>query len=152
MTVSPRATSPANTRLAEARKSVAITIAPSKYATPFTSAVLPSMLISAPRRCISCTCIKRFSKIVSVTFATPTATLFSAINCACISVGKAGCGAVRILTAFNFPSLFTVMVFSTLLTFTSAPASRNFSITASNKSARALCSLTSPPVIAAATM
>ena len=31
MTVSPRATKPANTKLAEARKSVAITIAPSKY-------------------------------------------------------------------------------------------------------------------------
>ena len=129
-----------------------MTVAPSKYSTPFTKAVLPSMLISAPSRCSSCTCINRFSKMVSVTFATPSETQFIAINCACISVGKAGCGAVRIFTAFNLPLLFIVIVFSTLLTFTSAPASRNFSITASSKSARALCNFTSPPAIAAATM
>ena len=42
------ATSPAITRLAEARRSVAITVAPSSVGTPLTKAVLPSILMSLP--------------------------------------------------------------------------------------------------------
>ncbi len=90
ITVSPSATSPAMTRLAEARRSVAITMAPVRRSTPCTSAVLPSISIFAPSRPSSCTCMKRFSKMVSVTNASPSATAFSAMNCACMSVGKPG--------------------------------------------------------------
>ena len=150
ITVSPCATKPAKTRPAEARKSVAITFAPSSTATPFTSAALPSTLMSAPMRCSSCTCIKRFSKMVSTVVETPSAMVFIAINCACISVGKAGCGAVRMFTAFSLPLLFTVILSAVCVTV--APASRSFSITASSKSGRAFFNVTLPPVIAAATM
>ena len=88
--VSPSATRPATTRLAEARRSVAITIAPCSLSTPCTTAVLPSMRMSAPRRCNSTACMKRFSKMVSRIIATPLATALIAMNCACMSVGKAG--------------------------------------------------------------
>ena len=67
--VSPSATSPAMTRLADARRSVAITVAPDRPATPWTTAVLPSISMLAPSRTSSLTCMKRFSKIVSVTLA-----------------------------------------------------------------------------------
>src|ERR1051326_8203471 len=50
--------------------------------------------MSAPRRCISSACWKRFSKIVSVIVPTPSATQFTAITCACMSVGNPGCGIV----------------------------------------------------------
>ena len=40
--------------------------APCSCSTPCTIAVLPSTSMSAPRRSSSCTCMKRFSKIVSV--------------------------------------------------------------------------------------
>jgi hypothetical protein len=46
--VSPRATRPATTRQAEARRSVAMTVAPSSRGTPFTTAVLPLISMSAP--------------------------------------------------------------------------------------------------------
>ena len=64
--VSPSAIRPAMTRQADARRSVAITLAPVSFGTPRTIAVLPSTSMSAPRRTSSCTCIIRFSKIVSV--------------------------------------------------------------------------------------
>ena len=98
-TVSPSATRPAITSPAEARRSVAITLAPCRRSTPFTTAVLPSSLMSAPRRCISSACMKRFSKMVSVMTAVPFATVASAMNCACMSVANPGYGAVRTLTA-----------------------------------------------------
>ena len=43
--------------------------------------------------------MKRFSKIVSVTVAVPSAMASSAMNCACMSVGKPGYSLVRQLTA-----------------------------------------------------
>ena len=61
-------------------------------------AVLPSRRISAPRRRISSMCMKRFSKMVSMMVPTPSATVLSAANCACMSVGNAGYGAVRTST------------------------------------------------------
>ena len=88
--VVPAAISPAITSPAEARKSVAITFAPVNAATPLTIAVLPSTSIAAPRRSNSCTCIIRFSKIVSVMTEVPSARVASAMNCACISVGNDG--------------------------------------------------------------
>ncbi len=48
--VSPSATSAAITRPADARRSVAITVAPDSRGTPLTIAVLPSISIDAPRR------------------------------------------------------------------------------------------------------
>ena len=50
-------------------------------------------------RRISSMCMKRFSKIVSMMVPTPLATVLRAANCACMSVGKAGYGAVRMSTA-----------------------------------------------------
>ena len=50
----------------EARRSVAITGAPRSRSTPSTIAVSPSSWIWAPSRASSCTCMNRFSKIVSV--------------------------------------------------------------------------------------
>ncbi|KAG0931627.1 hypothetical protein G6F31_016736 [Rhizopus arrhizus] len=57
-------------------------------------AVWPSTWMSAPSRSSSLTCMKRFSKIVSLITPTPSATQLSAMNCACMSVGNAGYGAV----------------------------------------------------------
>ena len=48
---------------------------------------------------VRCTCMKRFSKIVSVTSPAPSAMQLSAMNCACMSVGKPGYSVVRKLTA-----------------------------------------------------
>ncbi len=69
--VSPSATRPAITRLAEARRSVAITVAPESFSTPSMTANFPSTWILAPRRTSSFTCMKRFSKMVSVTLDGP---------------------------------------------------------------------------------
>ena len=46
----------------------------------------------APMRHSSGTCMKRFSKIVSVIIAAPSAVAISAIICACRSVGNPGIG------------------------------------------------------------
>src|SRR4030066_176794 len=132
MGVSPAATTPASTRQAEARRSVAMTMAPSSRGTPRTSAVWPDTSMLAPRRRSSCTCMKRFSKMVSVTLAAPSAMVFIAMNCACMSVGNAGCGAVRTSTDFSLPSDLTSIQSSPALTL--APASRSLLITASSVS------------------
>ena len=50
----------------------------------------PWTLMLAPMRLSSGTCMKRFSKIVSVIIAAPSAIAISAIICACRSVGKPG--------------------------------------------------------------
>src|SRR6266851_4783053 len=93
ISVRPSATSPASTILAEARRSVDITGAAVSLPTPLMMAVFPSSRISAPMRRISSMCMKRFSKIVSMMVPTPLATVLSAANCACMSVGNAGDGA-----------------------------------------------------------
>ena len=64
--------------------------APVIFDTPRMMAVLPSTRMSAPRRDSSLRCMKRFSKMVSVITPTPSATVLSAANCACMSVGNAG--------------------------------------------------------------
>ena len=69
---------------------MAITGAPVSCFTPMQMAVLPSTRMFAPMRCSSCTCMKRFSKTFSRMVAVPSATALSAVNCACMSVGKAG--------------------------------------------------------------
>ena len=90
-TVSPRAASAATISDTEARRSVAITGAPDRPpGTPRTMADAPCTLMRAPMRFSSGTCMKRFSKIVSVIIAAPSATDISAMNCACMSVGKPG--------------------------------------------------------------
>ena len=53
--VSPLATKAAITKLAEARRSVAMTVAPVRRCPPVTLATRPSVLICAPRRRISST-------------------------------------------------------------------------------------------------
>src|SRR6218665_1955523 len=91
----PSATKPAITRQADARRSVAITVAPDRRGWPSITATLPSTWIRAPRRSSSSTCMKRFSKIVSVTVAVPWAMQSRAMNWACMSVGKPGYSVVR---------------------------------------------------------
>ncbi len=148
--VSPSAASPASTRLAEARRSVAITGAAASLSTPRHTAVLPSMRISAPIRWSSSTCWKRFSNTVSVTVPTPLATAFRAQNCACMSVGNAGYGIVRISTARGRRPPMPSSIQSGPVRM-SAPASRSLIRTASRDSGSARLSRTEPPVIAAAT-
>ena len=67
-----------------------MTGAPDSAGTPRTIAEAPCTLIRAPMRFSSDTCMKRFSKIVSVTMAAPSDTAISAMNCACMSVGNPG--------------------------------------------------------------
>ena len=81
-----------------------MTGAADSWSMPRMNAVWPSRLISAPMRCSSRTCWKRFSKIVSVIVPVPSATALSAQNCACMSVGNAGYGAVRTSTALGPPA------------------------------------------------
>ena len=76
------AASPARISEALARRSVAITGAPVNPRTPLTVALCPSMVMSAPIRCSSQTCMKRFSKTVSVM----TAPLKRLPNCRPITV------------------------------------------------------------------
>ena len=90
----------------------------------------------APRRSSSLTCMKRFSKMVSVTRAVPSAMQFSAMNCACMSVGNSGYSLVRKLTALR-PAARRARGSSRRRTRSSTPASRSLSITASRWSARA---------------
>ena len=147
--VSPSATSPARISEAEARRSVAITGAPLSLGTPRITAVWPSTRMSAPRRSSSLTCMKRFSKIVSLITPAPSAMQLSAMNCACMSVGNAGYGAVTRSTArARRPPMSRVM--RSPSTSIEAPASRSLSSTESSVSARLPVVVTRPPVIAAA--
>ncbi len=66
-----RPPSAASTNEALARRSVAITVVPERRSTPWTTAWPPSTRISAPSRLSSATCMKRFSKIFSVTTEAP---------------------------------------------------------------------------------
>ena len=92
--------------------------------------------------------MKRFSKIVSTTRLLPSATAFIAINCACISVGKPGCGTVRTSTAFGRCAILISIQFSPV--WISAPASTSLSNTASMVFGAAFCRRTCPPVMATA--
>ena len=74
---------------------------------------------------------------------------FSAMNCACMSVGKAGYSLVRKLTALR-PPVGAHADPAVARARSSAPASRSLSITASRWSARAPRSSTSPPAAATA--
>ncbi|CSC12736.1 Uncharacterised protein [Vibrio cholerae] len=132
--VSPLAIQPAMTRLAEARRSVAITCAPLKRSTSPQITVLPSISALAPMRFNSGTCIKRFSKMVSVITPPPFAIMFSSVNCACMSVGKPGCGAVRTVTALSSRPVISKLIQSSPHSI-SAPASSSLAKTASNRCA-----------------
>ena len=128
--------SPAITKLADARRSVAITGAPLRLELPLDTAEFASNAISAPIRCNSGTCMKRFSKMVSVITPVPSATQFKVTNCACISVGNAGCGAVLTRTACGLrPSMSSSIQSSPVVIL--APACSNLSSTASNVSGAA---------------
>ncbi len=111
-------------------------------------AVLPSVWIEAPRRFISCTCMKRFSKMVSVTRLGPEAIVFTAMNWACMSVGKPGYSVVRKDTGFGRPSMRARMVLPDTVSCT--PISRSLSRATSKMSVRVLVSTISPPVAATA--
>ena len=106
-----------------------------RRSTPWQTATLPSSRISAPMRCSSCTCMKRFSKTVSVTMPTPSAMLFRAQNWACMSVGKAGWGAVWMSTARGRRPCMSSSIQSAPTSIW-APASRSFCSTASRQSGR----------------
>ena len=69
--------------------------------TPLIIAVRPLTVMSAPIRASSGTCIKRFSKMVSVMDEVPSAMLSNVISCACMSVGKPGCGWVVTVTGLS---------------------------------------------------
>ncbi len=125
----PFAASAASTRAAAPRKSEAITGAARNSFTPRTSAEEAVILISAPIRASSETCMNRFSKIVSSTKDEPSAILINAMNCACISVGKPGCGRVEISTPLIISFfLERTRPFSSLI---SKPIAASFSTVAS---------------------
>jgi hypothetical protein len=84
------ASRPAIASAAEARRSLAMTLAPVSRDGPSTIAQRPSARTCAPIRTISATCWKRFSKIVSVIVATPSSEVARAVHWACRSVGKPG--------------------------------------------------------------
>ena len=104
--------------------------------------------------------MKRFSKMVSVTTLAPLATQLSAMNCACMSVGKPGYSVVRKPWPFSaLPPKLRMWMACALgppwqsgppMASSSAPASRSFSTTASRWCAQAFCSVTSPPAAATA--
>ncbi|MNS97997.1 hypothetical protein D3C72_1323480 [compost metagenome] len=93
----------------------------------------------APRRTISFTCMKRFSKMVSVTIEAPRAITFRAMNWACMSVGKPGYSVVLKLCAFrwSYAGPCEPMRMPSGSVTTVQPASRSLSITASRWSPRA---------------
>src|SRR6266545_517069 len=77
----------------EARRGAQVgrhTVPARQLPTPRTIAALPETSMSAPSRCISRACMKRFSKMVSVITAVPSEIASSAISCACMSVGNPG--------------------------------------------------------------
>ena len=104
----------------------------------------------APRRSSSGTCMKRFSKIVSVIVAGAVGDASSAMNCACMSVGKPGtrwCGSSPRAAARSARHADPAVAAPR----SSAPASRSLSITASRWSrARRCAARTSPPAAATA--
>ncbi len=67
-----------------------MTAADCSCAPPRTVAVRPLTVMLAPMRLSSCTCMKRFSKMFSVTVVVPSHCVARAMYCACMSVGKAG--------------------------------------------------------------
>ena len=94
--------------------------------------------------------MKRFSKIVSRMVAAPRATELSAVNCACMSVGNAGNGAVATSTAASRRAPASTPIQSGPVV-TSVPASASLSSTVRSWSGRASMTLIRPPVMAAAT-
>ena len=99
-------------------------------------------------RLSSGTCMKRFSKMVSTTRLSPSATAFIAINCACMSVGKPGCSVVRMFTAFGRCCMSMEIQSSPASMM--APASTSLSKTTSMVLGAALRRTTLPPVMATA--
>ncbi|MCY1449340.1 hypothetical protein D9M71_660710 [compost metagenome] len=94
--------------------------------------------------------MKRFSNTVSMTAPVPSATAFMEMNWACMSVGNAGYGAVRIFTAFGrLPFMSSSIQLLPVLMW--APASSSLSSTDSRMVASVSLSLTRPRVAAAAT-
>ena len=83
-------------------------------------------------RCISEACIKRFSKIVSVITERPSACVISAMYCACISVGKRGCGSVVTSRAFKPLGQQRTCSVLWLTSSISTPASRSLLMTTRN--------------------
>ncbi|SSS47787.1 Uncharacterised protein [Acinetobacter baumannii] len=93
--------------------------------------------------------MKRFSKMVSEIVANPRPIAFTAIICACMSVGNSGCGNVLKLTALGrLPNISNSIQSSPRVT--SAPISSNLSKTASSNEGSVWVVFTRPPVIAAA--
>ena len=125
-----------------------MTMAPDRLSTPWATALLPSIAISAPRRLSSWTCINRFSKIVSVIVALPLAMAFRTINCACISVGKAGYSEVVKLTGLGRPAMLAAIQSGPISIF--KPASLSLANKASKLSGRHCFTKISPPVTATA--
>ena len=147
--VLPCAASPATASAVPALKSAAHTHAPVSVSTPFITATLPSVIISAPSRQSSRTWRYLFSKIFSIITLVPCATLSIAMTAAWESVGKPGYGIVRTVctlrrrTGAEICTLFSPQ--STL-----HPACSNTGMTGVICSARVSKIRTSPPVTAAA--
>src|SRR5271157_4798623 len=143
-------TSAANTSDAEARRSLACTAAPLSGVRPRTTARLPSILTFAPMRTSSWACMKRFSKMFSVTMLVPSACVASAMYCACMSVGKPGYSSVFTSALLNGPLPITRTESPLVLTCT--PHSSSFCSSALRCWGSQPETSRSPPVSAPATM
>ncbi len=86
----PLATSAASTRLAEARRSEAHHRCRRELRSPAHRSRASLHADVCAMRTSSCTCMKRFSKMFSLTWLTPSACVSRAMYCACMSVGKPG--------------------------------------------------------------
>ena len=87
--------------------------------------------------------MKRFSKMVSVMTLSPRAVHISTRNCACMSVGKPGWGAVVTFTPRRGPFRRTRTLWPSLAI--STPAARIFTTSASMSESSAPSRMTSPP-------
>ena len=104
----------------------------------------------APRRASSCTCMKRFSKIVSVIRDLPLAIVISPMNCACRSVGKPGNGSVVTSTGAMPAPLRLTRMPELIGVISGAGAARSRRARSAAGPAWRLRAVTSPPVIATA--
>ena len=96
-------------------------------------------------------CWNRFSNTVSIMVDSPFATAINAVNWACMSVGKPGCGKVFTVTGLSFSTCERTRIPSAS-SVTSTPISIILEISGRLCSQTASLIKTSPPVIAAATI
>ena len=148
--VSPSATRPARTSAAEARRSEAVTGAPSRRVGPAHDAPCARRRGRRRRGARARRRAGSGSRRSSPTIRdVPCACVMRARNCACRSVGKPGCGAVAMSAAASGPRRGTRIASAAGLDL-GARAAEGVEERRRGRAARARVTVTSPPVIAPA--